>query len=203
VASLSRDQRLLLENVLAVSTGTWSSGRYQWAKVGPPNSARWLTLAIRILVLYTRTAQPTEEMSRIVDFIQKVYAPAWFNIKKNNNFMDGPKILFDILEDTRALGDKLCLDIVVDKLQHWAFPLQAENFLAAMMFSPHTTSLERMMAAYKILEIRQNPPPAQTSKAISPVNKEARKWTQLIQLSQANHEPPLTSGMPPAKVKKL
>ena len=132
----SRDQRVLLETVLAVSSGDWEIPKFAYAKVGPPNMARWLTLAERILQMYTRTAEPTEKMRRIVNFIQKVYAPGWFLIKQNNNFLEGPRILFDILQNTRALNDQECLDIVINKLQHWAFPLQAENFLASMLFSP-------------------------------------------------------------------
>ena len=203
VNSLSRDQRLLLENVIAVSSGTWSSGSFKYAKVGPPNSARWLTLAIRILVLYTRTAEPTEELCRIVDFIVKVYAPGWFNIKKHNNFLDGPRILFEILEDARALNDQQCLAIVIDKLQCWAFSLQAENFIASVLFSTTSSRLEKMVAALRVLDIREEPIPTPTSKAITPLNKEARKWTQLIQLSEAKHEPPLTCTLDPPQLEAL
>ena len=74
-------------------------------------------------------------MWTVVNFFQKVYAPGWLLIKQNNNFLVGPRILFDILQNTRALNDQQCLDIVINKLQHWAFLLQAENFLASMLFS--------------------------------------------------------------------
>ena len=206
VNSLSRDQRLLLEIVTAVSSGNWSDDKFAYAKIGQASSARWLTLAARILAFYIRTDNPTEELCRIVDFIQKVYAPAWFRIKIHNNFLEGPRIIFEILENARALNDQQCLNIVIDKIQHWAFPLQAENFLACMLYSPRTTQLERMMAAYQIMDVRvannrhtQSSRP--TSSSIPPVNKEAQKWTNLIQLSQANHEPPITTQLEPEKVK--
>ena len=207
--TLSRDQRLLLENVLAVSSGEWTIARFTHSKAGPPNSARWLTLAIRILILYTRTAEPTEELRRIVGFIQKVYAPGWFKIKMSNDFLEGPRILFEILQEARALNDPLCLEIVIDKLQNWAFPLQADNFLASVLFCPHNSPPQwvKLQAALRILDIRsenqQNPHRALTSKAIPPINTEAREWFQPIQLSQANYEPPWTCKLTPVEVEEL
>ena len=112
---LSTDQHVLLETVLAVSSGDLEIPKFAYTKVGLPNVA--------------------EKMWRVVNFIQKVYAPGWLLIKQNNNFLEGPRILFDILQNTRALNDQQCLDIVINKLQHWAFLLQAENFLASMLFS--------------------------------------------------------------------
>ena len=46
---LSRDQHVLLETVLAVSSGDLEISKFAYAKVGLPNMARWLTLAERIL----------------------------------------------------------------------------------------------------------------------------------------------------------
>ena len=63
--------------------------------------ARWLTLATQILMFYIRTDNPSEELCRIVNFIQKVYAPGWFSIKTHNNFLEGPRILYEILENAR------------------------------------------------------------------------------------------------------
>ena len=101
VNDLSCDQRLLLETVTAVSTGAWSDEKYKYAKVAGATMARWLTLATRILMFYIRTDNPSEELCRIVNFIQKVYAPGWLSIKTQNNFLEGPRILYKILENTR------------------------------------------------------------------------------------------------------
>ncbi|ESO04101.1 hypothetical protein HELRODRAFT_173188 [Helobdella robusta] len=42
---------------------------------------RWLTCANRILRLYSGTANPTKNLKELANFIMKVYAPTWFDIK--------------------------------------------------------------------------------------------------------------------------
>ena len=54
----------------------------------PINHARWITLSIRILQLYTRTEDPPH-----VTFIQQVYAPSWFQIKSHSHFTADPRNL--------------------------------------------------------------------------------------------------------------
>ena len=49
---LSTDQRLLMKYVKGVSNGRVENRFASW-KIGPLNHARWLTLAIRLLCLYT------------------------------------------------------------------------------------------------------------------------------------------------------
>ena len=59
VKDLSRGQKLLYQYIKAVSEGQVSL-RLATQKVGPLNHSRWVTLAIRILQLYTRTENPSE-----------------------------------------------------------------------------------------------------------------------------------------------
>ena len=48
--------------------------------VGGINHSRWLTLAIRLEQLYTKTASPSPGLCKVVKFIVEVYAPSWFQI---------------------------------------------------------------------------------------------------------------------------
>ena len=55
---LSRDQQLLYNYMMAVASGSVSA-QLAGQVAGPINHSRWLTLAIRILQLYTRTKEPS------------------------------------------------------------------------------------------------------------------------------------------------
>jgi len=76
INDLSADQRLLLEYVLAISSGD-IPGKFRYSRPGPPNLARWITTALRILIIYSRTEEPSTELTRIVSFIQGLVIPVW------------------------------------------------------------------------------------------------------------------------------
>ncbi len=200
MADLSTDQRLLLDYVLATSSGNLTA-KIVHRKPGPACTSRWLTAAIRILILYTRTEKPSSEMQRIVNFIQNVYAPGWFAVKQQNSFLAGPKILFDLLQAAKALGDPECLAIFEDKLQKWAFPLLSENFLASMLFSDQIR--DRRLAALRITELKSRDTPPISSQPIQQVNFAAEHWSQLITLTSADCEPPLTARLSVEEVQAM
>ena len=75
--TLSTDQRLLYEYVVGIANGRVET-RFAQRKIGPMSSARWLTLAIRILALYVRGKITSEAGKQLVHFICQVYGPAWF-----------------------------------------------------------------------------------------------------------------------------
>ncbi|XP_065673712.1 uncharacterized protein LOC136090757 [Hydra vulgaris] len=93
LTDLSCDQRLLFKYCKGIGIDIVSD---KWAayKVGPLNHARWLTLAIRLLCLYTRDNEPTVSLKKLVYFIVQVYAPAWFEIKKSSKFHESPRLIF-------------------------------------------------------------------------------------------------------------
>lgn len=191
LSDMSNDQRLLLEYVLAINSGTIPN-RFVYHKPGPAVQSRWLTTAIRIQIIYTRTSEPTPELLRIVTFIQQVYAPGWFLIKQKNNFVEGPKLIYDILQAALQLNDPECCKIVQDKIQHWAFPLLSENFLASLLYSDR--QFDRRMAAVRITQLREAPPKL-TADKIKPVNFAASHWSNLISIITTDTEPPLTVGL--------
>ena len=65
---LSRDQQLLYRWTKAVASG--SVPRTLANQVaGSINHSRWLTLAVRLLQLYTKTTNPSEALKKIIKFI--------------------------------------------------------------------------------------------------------------------------------------
>ena len=85
--SLSSDQRLLYEYTVGISRGKVDPRFASW-KIGPLNQARWLTLAIRLMCLWTRGAYPqnlSTKLYSLINFIVNVYAICWFDIKKKSN----------------------------------------------------------------------------------------------------------------------
>ena len=57
---------------------------------GPIDHSRWLTMSIRILQIYTRTAIPSHGLKMIATYICQVYAPMWFRIKSKTKFTKSP-----------------------------------------------------------------------------------------------------------------
>ena len=77
--SLNSDQRLLYEYTVGISRGKVD------LEIGPLNQARWLTLAIRLMCLWTRGAYPqnlSTKLYSLINFIVNVYDICWFDIKK-------------------------------------------------------------------------------------------------------------------------
>ena len=80
--SLSSDQRLLYEYTIGISRGKVDPKFASW-KTGPLNQARWLTLAIRLMCLWTHEAYPknlSTKLYSLINFIVNVYAICWFDI---------------------------------------------------------------------------------------------------------------------------
>lgn len=61
---------------------------------GPLVHSRFLTTALRVLRYHISIDHPSDKLMNIVNFIIKVYAPIWFEIRKNQSFKMGPKIIF-------------------------------------------------------------------------------------------------------------
>ena len=96
---LSNDQRLLLEYVQGIAVEKVNS-QLALRKIGPLNPSRWLTLAIRLLCVYTRGIYPVYlsiTMTQLVQYIVQVYAVSWFEIKRNGKFEMQPVFIFDMI----------------------------------------------------------------------------------------------------------
>ena len=96
--SLSSDQRLLYEYTVDISRGKVDPRFASW-KIGPLNQARWLTLAIRLMCLWTHGAYPKNLSTKLyclINFIVNVYAICWFDIKKKVTSSITSKFIFTI-----------------------------------------------------------------------------------------------------------
>ena len=85
--SLSSDQRLLYEYTVGISRGKVDHRFASW-KIGPLNQARWLTLAIRLMCLWTCGAYPknlSTKLYSLINFIVNVYVICRFDIKKKKS----------------------------------------------------------------------------------------------------------------------
>ena len=98
---MSHDQRLLYEYCIGIDNGHVIDRWASW-KIGPTHHARWLTLAIRILCLYTRQSKPSLKLKKLVTYIVKIYAPTWFEIKKSSHLKDSPQIIFNVISKLKS-----------------------------------------------------------------------------------------------------
>ena len=81
---LSCDQRLLYEYAVDISSGKVDFRFALW-KIEPLNQAKWLTLTIRLMCLWTCGTYPqnlSTKLDSLIKFIVEVYAISWFEIKK-------------------------------------------------------------------------------------------------------------------------
>ena len=96
--SLSSDLRLLYEYTFGISRDKVDPRFASW-KIGPLNQARWLTLAIRPMCLWTRGAYSqnlSTKLYSLINFIVNVYAICWFDIKKKVTSSITSKFIFTI-----------------------------------------------------------------------------------------------------------
>lgn len=190
IDDLSTDQRLLLEYSRGVAEGKIST-RFVHHRIGPFCQSRWLTFAIRILALYTRTNAPNKTLKTLVIFIQRIYSKYWFEYKKAKSFLDGPKILHGMISDIKSLNFESELHTSLMKtVQRNAFCCLSENFLASMMFSDNenhrTIALERIKSisdsqCYGFFSEREK---------IPLINTSASYWIDLIDLNECKVIPP-------------
>jgi hypothetical protein len=98
---------------------------------GSPGHARWLTTASRILMLYTRTAEPSDVLRLLGLYIQRIYGKVWFQLKQEKSFTKSPSILFDIIQEGKSFdkdGGSIS-EIVFPVFERNAFACLGENFL--------------------------------------------------------------------------
>ena len=128
--------------------------RYAAYRIGPLNQSRWLTLAIRLMSIWTRGAFLQElypKLRILVQFIVKVYAVCWFEIKRDNKFHHQQLYIFNMINKMKELPVQI-QEVAFSNLQYNAFGLLPENILYAMLKSDELTVREE--AINKILSIR-------------------------------------------------
>ena len=182
---LSRDQALLYDYALGIIKGNLSDNLVNQLP-GPIHHARWLTLAIRLMILYTRTEEPASSLIKITSFIVQVYVPMWFKIKENNKFWHGPANLFHQMKLITSTQSEDIQEISKKVVQNNAYFAEPGMILTCMLGSDDKGVRNR--AIRKIKENRKKPPAAPKSKLFQGVRKfvvpnlvwKAKKWEDII-----------------------
>ena len=200
---LSTDQRYLHEMCQAITSGHCSSELGN-RKPGPICHSRWLTTASRILRLYVSTEKPDKNLVILVTYIQKVYAPIWFEVKSKHSCTDGSRHLFRMVQYTRYLPIELkkIVDPVIQRNAYFAHP---ENLLISMATDERLhirqLALRRVLAARAISDETDDKSTVRMFK-IPPLNFEATDYTDIIDWSSIKSaEPPMFRSIESTQLK--
>ena len=197
-ADLSTDQRLLLRYSKAVAAGTVSPELAR-AKPGPLNHSRWLTLAIRVLVLYTRTSEPSRSLVSVATFVQQVYAPMWFHSKAQPAFVCGAVHLFRAMQLVKTQPEKV-QNAAKGAVQRNAYFAHPDNLIVAMISDKD--SAMRDEGVTRILAARQQTQSQRRQVRVPPLNWEAGSYSQMIHWDKVQvTEPPVTANLPDSAIR--
>ncbi|KAG7174013.1 hypothetical protein Hamer_G029881, partial [Homarus americanus] len=143
----------------------------------------------------------------IVEFIIGVYLPQWFSVKLNPMWVDGPNHLLFQLQLVRTQR-KVVRDIVLPVARRSAWHARSEAVLQAMLCSQCTNL--RTEAVEVILKIRgtlidddQLGDCLFHSRKVPPINVNATKLSELVDLSLEVLEPPLTTSLTSQELRNL
>ena len=185
---LSCDQQLLYRWTKAIAVGVVPAD-LACRVAGPINHSRWLTLAIRLMQLYTVTPNPSDGLQRAVRYIIQVYVPGWFQIKCHSKFTFGPLNLFHqmCLTNTQPLETQ---SIVKKVLQRNAYFADPGVLLVSMLESDQKEA--RTKAVNIVNVVRASPPKPPRAKClrkmrkfqIPPLNWDAEVWWEIIDWSK-------------------
>ena len=151
--TLTWDQRYFVKMCQAVMSGQCSAEDAA-AKPPPFNDAQWLNKFSSLLRLHLSTKAGPKRTSilRMVNYIIKVYGPAWLLGKWNPAFKDGPHNFLRLAKLQRQHCSAAELIIVEKHLMvnfYWA---HEENILASLLMSEEIQ--DRKLAVSQILRIR-------------------------------------------------
>jgi hypothetical protein len=150
--SLSKDQRYLYEMCLAVRSGTISKN-LSTREPGKVAHSRWLTTANRLLRLYVSTSEPSRSLFTLVQYVIKVYAPLWFEIKLKPQCYYGASHLWKAIHLSRFLPS-VERDVVDKCIQQNGYYGHPENVILNMMTDERKHIRE--LAVRKIKAARSN-----------------------------------------------
>ena len=110
--------------------------------------ARWLTLATRILCLYTKTETPSENLKNLTQYIIQVYTLTWFLIKRSSSFHTYHSILFEIIQQIKK-KDEVIKQICLKNLSKNSYCLLPENFVYCLLKSDEIETREEGVESSK------------------------------------------------------
>ena len=206
-SDLSSDQRLLYSAFQSVRTGVIRPELHSLSP-GPISHSRWLTLAIRVLLLYMKKhglrGKDITNLATIVKFLMTNYVVMWFRLKQKPAIGEAPRHLFSQVQLTNLLP-KSTQTIARTNLARNAYWAHPENLLLSMLTDPEEKT--RQEAIDRILHIRgeQDKGNNSTRKFIIPVlNFKATTYTELIDWeTETLYEPSLTTSMTVSQLREL
>ncbi|XP_050308327.1 uncharacterized protein LOC126744782 [Anthonomus grandis grandis] len=199
---LSMDQKYLYAINTAVITGNCPTDLAHKSP-GKISHARWLTTANRILRLYVATIHPTENLCHLAQFIVKVYAPVWFQIKTHPSCKDGSRNLWKLIQNSRYLSKEL-RDVIDPVIQRNAYFFHPENLLLAMLTDEQKNIME--LAARRILKARDSLALRRQLRIfeVPAVNFNASSYIDVIDWQENNNcDPPILRSFSNDDLKKL
>lgn len=199
--TLSNDQKYLFRIVNALISGEFPDSLKN-LKIGPYNQSRWVTTASRVCLLYASTKTPSKTLNILTSYVVKIYAPTWFQIKKNELAIAGPKNLFFLMNKIKLMEDPVAQAIVKKCLQRNAFFAHSENVLLAQLASKE--KVERYTAVAKILKIRKRGIKGGVRRFKVPqLNFETKLWTEIAITDSTETEPPFTLKLSEVELKNI
>ena len=122
---------------------------------GPISHSRWLTLALRLLLLYMTkhrlTGKHKKNLQVLVSFLMTNYIPMWFTIKRLGKLQDSSQILFKQMQLVKLLKGPIAA-IVKKNVERNAYSAQSETLLVCMLCD--SDPVARGLAVDKILSLR-------------------------------------------------
>ena len=131
--SLSSDQRLLYEYTVGISRDKVDPRFASW-KIGSLNQARWLTLAPRLMCLWTRGAYPQNRSTKLYSLINFIVNVCYLLVcyKKSNKFHHQQIYIDNMIDRIRKKPIEV-QRITLKNLQYNALALLLENVLFSMV----------------------------------------------------------------------
>lgn len=194
-ADLSTDQKYLYEITVAISSNNLSA---DLANRNPEKitHSRWLTIANRILRLYVSSVKPSKNLRTLTQFVVKVYAPVWFEIKSKPTCRHGTLHLWSLIYKSRIF-DSAIKNIIDPVIQRNGYFAHQENILLAMITDGRQHIRE--LALRRVLKFKVNSTPALSEIRIFKVptiNFDAKDYTELIDWQIPNlTAPPLLKNL--------
>jgi hypothetical protein len=101
---------------------------------------------------------PLDNLKILSEFIMRVYAPTWFQIKRKPYFYDGPQHLWHMIDRSKYLSDDL-KKVIYPVIQRAAYYAHPENILVTILLDER--KVIRELAVKRILiarnESKRNP----------------------------------------------
>ncbi|XP_031339102.1 uncharacterized protein LOC116167737 isoform X2 [Photinus pyralis] len=187
---LSNDQKYLYEVCISITQGLIPPDLAN-KQPGKLAHSRWLTCANRILRLYVGTAKPSQSLVELAEFVIKVYAPTWFDIKLMPSCRYGPQHILNMIKRCAYLEDDKKA-IVFRTIQRNSFFAHSENVLLAMLQDERGHIQE--LALRRIMKARKTNKGKKVREFITPkLNFEANEYYDLIDwTTEKIYEPPIT-----------